>query len=213
MSKKSAVKDFARAIQSDMGLKYTDALRTAENEILLGGVSGFRIGGPHSKDTQDILPLLRTIKPFKINVDGEVKEVFVTPQTVPGEVGDGRFGVGSLGAVYQEGDHVTEIVYLGFTGKDDEDPKDFQKTGALGFPSEPTIVAHRVVLHDDSELVEYGSGPKEASFAYFSFCIGKYADKTVSLDLRGLSYGERITFISETLDTFNTEVLPGESTI
>lgn len=213
MTKKSAVKDLARALQSDLGIKYTDALRTAENEILLGGISGFRVGGPHSKDIQDILPLLRTINPFKIEVGGEVKEVFVTTQTVPGEVGDGRFGVGSLGAVYYETEHMTEIVYLGFTSQEDGETKEFLKRGALGFNSDFEVIDERSVIHDDSDIVEYGSGIKEAPFAYFSFCIGKYADKTVSLDLRGLSYEERITFISETLDTFNTEVLPGESTI
>lgn len=230
MSEKNVVKNHARSIQKNAGVKYTEALRIAENEILLGNIPGFRAGGPHAKQIEDILPLLRVVKPIKVNAGGEERTVFMTPQTVPGEVGDGRFGVGSLGMAYAHEDGgVTDYVYVGFyedwvsegveearqyylcnpdAEKDPAiEPLFFVEGGALGFPDNPINGDGNMVIHDnDPDIVEYGPGIKECAYAYIAYYTGKYEGKTISLNLKDMPYEKRIGYLAETVNLFNSEV-------
>lgn len=227
MTNKTIVSELARSIQNDLTVKYTSAIRYAEFQILLGGEEAYRPGGKFGDEVEDVLPVLREIRPVRLTIEGVGEGVF----TLNPDVGFGFLpdygGIGFLNlkevkslkgdlsqyydiaGVYFGNDDVGEDFFD--TQEEFEEYKKENSFDRVGVPaydqdSSTERISDRVLVSGEGEstVLDSKKGVRGSDFCLISTSISTGHEGTFRayhMDLRGLDYKERVSLIT---DTFNS---------
>lgn len=224
------IKNLARKIADERGIKYTTALREVESKIL---IPYYDLGGKFASEIESVMPLLRAIKPIKVNTSdfGDFL-IFVHPSPgfggLPGNefhylAGDSYLPIigqdfsleGLLApAIFFVHDQ-TEVSLEPEEIEEFERKYDFMAHGVRdgNLNSEIKPFGDRVVREYGAEFDNYYEGEDFEGLDHYDFAVvmtpvshlAPNEALTLHVDLRGLSNEDRSSLIAKTVNDTHKE--------